>query len=154
MSAPSLSSLNKSLAVEPRRDRLPIDAGHCGLIEDEQRRHSRSDRDGKIGCCDLLDVELKHHVLGDLPALAGTILQTRKPVLHFGNPAFEPRCQGFIGQSRAHDGCDNLMHVGQSLDRIGEGLFIDVGIFRPDPVADGAVANGGKFQGHGFGSTN
>ena len=41
------------------------------------------------------------------------------------------------------------MQVGEALDRIGEGLFIDLGVFRPDPVPDGAVGNGGKFETHG-----
>ena len=38
------------------------------------------------------------------------------------------------------------MQVGQALDRIGEGLLIDLGVFRPDPVPDGAVGDGGKFE--------
>ena len=38
------------------------------------------------------------------------------------------------------------MQVGQSLDRIGEGLFIDLRVFRPDPVTDGAVGDGGELQ--------
>ena len=40
------------------------------------------------------------------------------------------------------------MQVGQSLHRIGEGLFIDLGVFRPDPVTDGAVAESSKFETH------
>ena len=139
MSAPSLSSLSKPLAVEPWCDRLPIDAGHRCLIEDQQRRHSRADRDRKVRRCDLLDIELDHHVFGDLPAFGGTILQPLKPVLHLGDAALEPRGQGLIGERRADDRRDNLMQVGQSLDRIGEGLLIDLGVFRADPVTDRAV---------------
>ena len=104
--------------------------------------------DSKVRRGDLLDVELDHHLFGDLPALGGTILQPIETVLHLRDTAFEPRCQSFIGQRRAHDGGDNLMQVGQTLDRIGEGLFIDLGVFRPDPVPDGAVGNGGKFETH------
>ena len=36
--------------------------------------------------------------------------------------------------------------VGQTLDRIGEGLLIDVGVFCADAVADGAIVYGGKFE--------
>ena len=38
------------------------------------------------------------------------------------------------------------MQVGQSLDCIGEGLFVDLRVFRPDPVTDGAVGDGGELE--------
>ena len=38
------------------------------------------------------------------------------------------------------------MQIGQSLDRIGEGLLIDGGIFRSDAVAEGSVGYGGKLE--------
>ena len=31
------------------------------------------------------------------------------------------------------------MHIGQALDRIGQGLFIDVGVFGLKALADGAI---------------
>ena len=136
------------MAVKPGRARLPIDAGHRCLVEDQQRWHPGADRDGKIWRGDLLDIELDHHVFGDLPAFGGTILQAVETILHLGDPAFEPRSQGFIGERRANDRRDNLVQVGQSLDRVGEGLLIDLRIFRPDPVTDGAVGDGGEFQTH------
>ena len=85
--------------------------------------HSRADRDGEVGRCDLLQVELDHHGLGDLPAFGGTILQTRRSFLHFSDPPLEPRGQGFIGECRPDNGRNNLMQVGQALDGVGEGLF-------------------------------
>ena len=154
MSAPSLSSLSKSLAVEPRRDRLPIDAGHRCLVEDEQRWHSRADRDREVWRGDLLDIELDHHVFGDLPAFGGTILQAVETILHLGDPPFEPGGQSFIGEGCSYDRRDDLVQVGQALDRIGEGLFVDLGVLRTDPLTDGAVGNGGKFQGHGSSSNS
>ncbi|HEX9073820.1 MAG TPA: hypothetical protein VF852_17955 [Pseudolabrys sp.] len=96
----------------------------------------------------LLHIELDHHVLGDLPAFSSTILQAIETVLHLSDPALEPDRQGFIGERRAHDGRDNFMQVGQPLHRIGEGLFIDLGVFRPDPVTDRAVGDGSKFETH------
>ena len=33
------------------------------------------------------------------------------------------------------------MEVGDALDRIGEGLLVDLGVLRPDTVADGAVGS-------------
>ena len=36
------------------------------------------------------------------------------------------------------------MQVGEPLNGIGEGLLVDLGVFRPDAVADGAVGDGGK----------
>ena len=68
--------------------------------------------------------------------LDGTILQAVETFLHLGNPAFEPCCQGFVGQRRADDGGDDLVQVGEPLDGIGEGLLVDLGVFRPDAVAD------------------
>ena len=41
------------------------------------------------------------------------------------------------------------MQVGEPLNGIGEGLLVDLGVFRTDPVADGAVADGGKVEIHG-----
>ena len=73
-------------------------------------------------------------------------MQTFKPVLHLGDTAFEPRGQGFISERRADDGRDNLMQVSQTLNRVGEGLFIDLRFFRPDPVTDGAVSDGSEFE--------
>ena len=52
---------------------------------------------------------------------------------------FEPCCQGLIGEGRADDGRDDFVQVGEPLHGIGEGLLVDLGVFRPDAVADGAV---------------
>ena len=143
---PVFELAQQSLAVEPRCARLPVDAGHRRLIEHEEGGHPGSDRDCKIRRGDLLQVEFDHDVFGDLPPFGGTILQAVETVLHLGNPTFEPGCQGFIGQRRADNGGDDLVQVGQTLDRIGEGLFVDLGIFRTDAVADRAVGDSGKFE--------
>ena len=84
-----------------------------------------------------VNVELDHHLFSDLPRrLPGAILQPIKAVLHLGDTAFEPSGEGLIGKRRAHDGRQYLMHIVEPLHRVGEGLFIDLGIFRADPVAD------------------
>lgn len=54
----------------------------------------------------------------------------------------------FVGQGGANDGGEDLVQVGEALDGIGEGLFVDGGIFGPNAVADRAVRYGGKFKGH------
>ena len=36
------------------------------------------------------------------------------------------------------------MQVGQPLNRIGQSLVVDLGVFGPDAVADGAVGDGGE----------
>ena len=87
MSAPSLSSLSNPCRLSRGSSRLPIDAGHRCLIEDEQRWHSRADRDGEVWRGDLLDIEFDHHVFGDLPAFGGTILQAVETILHLGDAA-------------------------------------------------------------------
>ena len=38
------------------------------------------------------------------------------------------------------------MQIGEALNGIGEGLLVDLGVFRPDPVADDAVVDGGEFE--------
>ena len=124
------------MSIQARLPRLPIDARYGGFIEHEERRHAGADRDREIGRRDLFQIELDHHVLGDLPAFGGTILQALKPVLHLGDAALEPGCQGFVGQCRADDGRDDLVQIGQALDRVGEGLLVDLGVFGTDPVAD------------------
>ena len=112
ISAALFELAQKLLTLEPGGHRLPIDAGHGLLIEDQQGRHPRPDRDSKIRRGDLLDVEFDHHVFGDLPAFGGTILQAIETVLHLGDAAFEPCGQGFIGKRRADDGGDDLVQVG------------------------------------------
>ena len=82
--------------------------------------------------------------------LAGTILQAVETILHLGDPPLEPCCQGFIRECCADDCRDNLMQVGEPLDRIGEGLFVDVGVFRPDPISDRAVGRWRQIRGSWF----
>jgi hypothetical protein len=132
------------LPIETRLPWLPVHTRHRCLIEHKEGRHTGADRDREIGCGDLFQIKLNHHVLGDLPALGGTVLQPLEPVLHFGDPTIEPCCQGLIGQCGPDDGCDDLVQVGQSLDRIGEGLLIDCGVFCPDALTDGAIGGGDK----------
>ena len=36
------------------------------------------------------------------------------------------------------------MHISEPLHGIGEGLLVDLGVLRPDTVADGAVRGGGE----------
>ena len=67
-------------------------------------------------------------IFGDLPPFGGAIPQAVETLLHLGDAAFEPCCQGFVGKGRTDDGGDDLVQVGQSLDRIGEGLLVDVRI--------------------------
>ena len=110
--------------------------------------HPRSDRDREIGRSDLFQIKLDHHVLGDLASFGGAILQAVETVLHLGNAAFEACGQSFVGQGRADYGRDNLVQVGQSLDCIGEGLFVDLGVSCADTVADGAVVDSGEFEIH------
>ena len=66
--------------------------------------------------------------------------------MHLSDPALEPCCQGLIGEGRADDGGDDLVQIGQTLDRIGEGLLVDLGVFGADAVADGAVGDSGKVE--------
>jgi hypothetical protein len=60
---------------------------------------ARADQDREIRRGDLLQIKLDHHVLGNLPAFEGSILQAVKPSLHVGNPAFEPCYKGFALQN-------------------------------------------------------
>jgi hypothetical protein len=124
------------LPVEARFPWLPVDARHRCLIEHEQSWHAGADRNREIRCSDLFQIKFDHHVFGDLPALGGTILQTIETILHLGNAALKPCSQGFIRQSCADDGRDNLVQVSQSLNRVGEGLLVDLGVFASNAVAD------------------
>jgi len=136
------------LPVEARLPWLPIDTRHGGFIEHEERRHAGSNRHGEIGCRDLFQIELNHHVLGDLSALGCAILQALEPVLHLSDANLEPACQSFIGQCRPDDGRDDLVQVGEALNRVGEGLFINAGVLRTDPIADCAIVDSGEFEIH------
>ena len=117
-----------------------------GFIEHEERRHAGTDRHSEIGCRDLFQIELDHHVLGDLPAFGSAILQALKPVLHFSDAALEPCCQGLIGECCADDGPDDFMEICQALDRIGKRLLVDLGIVSPDAVPNDLIAYGGEGE--------
>ena len=60
-----------------------------------------------------------------------------------------PVARASIGKRRADDGGDDLVQVGQSLDRVGEGLFIDGRVLCPDAVADRSVGYCSDFNDHG-----
>lgn len=119
------------MSVQARVSWLPIDAWYRGFIEHEEGGHAGTDRDREIGRGDLFQIEFDHHILGDLPAFGGTILQPLEPILHLGDAALEPRRQGFVGQCRADDNGDDLMQVGEALNCVGEGLLIDLGDLLP-----------------------
>ena len=38
------------------------------------------------------------------------------------------------------------MQVGEALNRVSEGLFVDLGILLPDAVADCTIVDGGKVE--------
>ena len=40
------------------------------------------------------------------------------------------------------------MQVGETLNGVGESLLVDLGVLSPDAIADGAVGDGGKVEGH------
>ena len=132
MSAPSLSSLSKPCRLRSGRARLPIDAGDRCFIEHEEGGHAGPDRDREIRGRDLLQIELDHHVLGDLPSFGGSILQAVETVLHLGDSAFEPGGEGFIGKRRADNGGDDLVQISEPLDGVSERLLVDLGVFGVD----------------------
>ncbi len=43
------------------------------------------------------------NLFGDLPAFGGSILQPPEPVLHFANPALQPRGERLIGKGGPND---------------------------------------------------
>ena len=38
------------------------------------------------------------------------------------------------------------MHIREPLNRIGKGLFVDLGVLGADAVADGAIGGGGECE--------
>ena len=47
-----------------------------------------------------------------------------------------PVARGLIGEGRPNNGREDFMQVGEPLDSIGEGLLVDLGVFRSDAVTD------------------
>ena len=41
---------------------------------------------------------------------------------------------------------NDLVQVGETVHGIGEGLFVDLGVFRLDAVAQNPVCDGGEFE--------
>src|SRR5262249_55436946 len=128
--------------------RLPIDAGNGRLIDHHERGQAWADRDRKVRRGDLLQVEFDHHVLSDLPAFGGSILQAIETPLHVGDATFETCGQCLISKGRTDYGGDDLGQIGQTLDRIGESLLINVGVCGPDAVTNGKIGEGSKLQIH------
>ena len=63
----------------------------------------------KSGAWIFLQVEIDHHVLGDLATLGGSVLQAIKAILHLGNATLEPGGQGLIGQGGPDNGGKDFM---------------------------------------------
>ena len=61
--------------------------------------------------------------------------------MHVRKPALEPPGQGLVCHGGSDNRLDDFMEVGDALDRIGEGLLLDLGVLRPDTVADGAIGS-------------
>ena len=78
-----------------------------------------------------------------------TVLQALEPVLHLGDAALEPCCQGLVGEGRADDRRDDLVQIGQALDRVGERLLVDLRIFGLNSVADCPIMIAAKLKIHG-----
>src|SRR5262245_53663856 len=53
-----------------------------------------------------------------------------------------------VGEGSPNDRREDFVQVSEPLDGIGEGLLVDLGIFRTKAIADGAVGDGGKRKGH------
>ena len=134
----------QDLASQARLAWLPIGLGHGILVEHHQGGHSGPNRRGKIGSRQFLQVQLEHRILSDLTPLSGPILQPVEPVLHVGDPAFEPCGHCLVGQGGADNRGEDFVQVGEPLNGIGEGLLVDLGVLGFDAVADGAVGGGGK----------
>ena len=131
-----MRSFANSLAVEAGLARLPVDTRDSRFIDNHQGRGPGADRGGKVGRRELFQIELDHHVFGDLSALGGAVLQTVQARLHFRDAAIEPGGQGLIGEGGPNDGREDFMQVGEPLNGIGEGLLVDLGVLRADAVAD------------------
>ena len=104
------------------------------------------DRDREIRRGDLFQIELDHHVFGNLPALRGTILQATEALFHLGNAGFESCCQRFIGECRTDNSRDDFVQVGEALDGVSEGLLVEIGVLSPDAVAEDTIVMVAKLN--------
>ena len=127
---------------------LPVDAGDRRLIDHHQGGRSGPHGGRKIGGGDFLHVQLDHHVLGDLAAFGGPVLEPAQAVFHFGDPALQARGQRFVLQGGPQDGLKNFVQVCEALDCVGEGPLVDFRVLGPDAVADVAVVDGGEREVH------
>jgi hypothetical protein len=57
-------------------------------------------------------------------------------------PRIAPPQTPAVGKWCSHYGGEDLIHIGEPLHGIGQRLFVDLGVLRPDAVADGATAGG------------
>ena len=135
--------MRQDLAPQPWLAWLPIGLGDRVLVEHHQSGQSGSNRNGKVRGRQFPQVQLDHHVLGDLTPFRGAVLQPVQPPLHVGDPALEPHSHGLIGQRGPDNGGQDLMQVGQPLDRIGQRLLVDLGFVGFDAIAERAVCGGG-----------
>ena len=124
------------MAVEAGLARQPVDTRDSRFIDHHQGRGPGADRSRKVGCRELFEIKLDHHIFGDLTTLGGSVVQTVPTRLHFPNAALKSGRQGLVGEGGPNDGAEDFMQVGQSLNGIGEGLVVDLGVFRPNAVAD------------------
>ena len=66
--------------------------------------------------------------------------------MHIPDSAFQACRHGLVGQGATEYRGEDFMDVGEPLNGIGEGLFVDLRVLGADAVADGAIVDRGKFQ--------
>jgi hypothetical protein len=102
----------------------------------------------KIGRRNCFNVELEHHLFGDLAALGRPILEPSETVLHFADTIFETPDKGLIAYGGADNGSNHFMKISEALQSIGEGLLINGWIFLSDAITKRLMGNDGKRQPH------
>ena len=124
------------------------DAGHRCLVEDEKRWHPGPDRDGKVRCGDLLDIELDHHVFDDLRRFAAQFCRRASRSCVSTMRPFKPDARASSASAArtiaATISCKSVRPSTVS----AEGLFVNMWVFRADPVTDRAVGDGRQIGFH------
>ena len=90
-----------------------------------QRGRACPQRQSEVGGLDRFEIDLDHGVASDSTALGGPLGEADHPGLEQLNVSLQPARESFIEECRADDRGDDLVEVGQTLQRVSKRLFID-----------------------------
>ena len=118
----------------------PKVAWDFALAYHHQRRCAGAHRQCKVRLLEFGEADLGHGFEHQLPLLDFALLESAQPFLHVIEPRTKAGLKGLIDQGRPNDFSDQLVKVGNTLERVSNGFGVSIGERSEQPLAKDSVA--------------